>query len=73
MDCKKKKIYQKPSLLNVSIDRDVLLLQASENTLPGGGGGFGVSSYETTSSSTDEETTPTSTKENNFDENPFER
>jgi len=61
------KRYKKPIFNEITVDNRIVLMQTTQP--------FEVSSSNDsdTSSSDDEDSTDSSTKENNFDENPFQR
>lgn len=71
MEKRRKKTYYKPGLSIIHMDKDVTMIMMSPLDEKNPPAVFESSSSNSTSSS--DETTKKSTKENNFDENPFER
>lgn len=71
---KNKKPYNSPDLQEVNLDRHFLLLAASEYTPPGQGGLYSSSNSEINSTSTDYNNEDEDIlKQNNFEDNPFQR
>ncbi|WP_016777850.1 hypothetical protein [Anaerophaga thermohalophila] len=70
---KEKKIYNQPELTEVTVDKSFTLFTASENNPPGQPS-FTSSGGSDTSTSSDETTTEDDQlKDNNFEDNPFQR
>jgi len=72
MERKEKKTYYNPKLEIVDIDRKIVLLQASDENNPPDVP-FGTSSSSDSGGNETQKSDSESTKENNFDENPFQR
>lgn len=70
MENRKRKTYYKPKLETVYIDRNIVLMQATNEDNPPNPP-LSISSDDSGSSETESTSEPT--KQNSFEENPFER